>query len=474
MFYVILLLIMSIKCLNMYKGVSKILINDFKRALNSGFGSAIMELKKSKDKESTFKDAILYATLHNTCYDPNCEDERYSYLFDAIKCTDDIEFYEDKIIEKLFKSDFFFTVQQLSGLLYLFGKEGSKKAVDALINRFDEYLILLPKKRIYTNAESSIKCAEIIAIRLCEFYGVDYFLKYIENIEEILDYFPEKSLFPYDLILNYSYEKFNEKKVLSILKKKSKKSDKIKSFLDKLLLDELIRKGSSENVDLSEITYKTLINSVEKEDVRYLSLLSTKASRTAKEIEVLQAADRFKSEKNLKIMHALIIFFIFIDYPYNISDIISKYDVSKDESFKADCLNALSRYKDKRLHELAVYNLKNKILIKESLGLLIKNFSDDYSYILEALEEHKDNQRYDFHALALQVIKIFQNRRCKKAFEVLAYTYKKSRCSCCRTSLIKIMCNNNIISDEILQECLYDCSYETKTLAQNYIRSINN
>lgn|GEM_PF-2636524 len=457
----------------MYKGVIEILINDFKRTLNSGFGNAIIELKKSKDKGSTYKDAILYATIHNTCYDPNCENERYSYLFDAIKCTNDIEFFEDKIIEKLFKSDFFFTVQQLSGLLYLFGKDGSKKAIHALKNRFDEYLIMLSKKRIYTNAKNTMKCAEILAIRLCEFYGIEYLLKYIEKIEEILINFPEKNTFPYEVILSYSYKKFGEKKLLSILKKKSKNSVKIKKFLDKLLLEEILRGESSEQIYSPEITYKTLINLAEKKDAHYLSMLTAKASRTAKEIEVLQAADRLKSEKKLKVMHVLIIFFIFIDYPYDISDIISKYQTIEDESFKADCLNALSRYKDKRLHELAIYNLKNKIFIKESLTLLIKNFNDDYAYILEALEEHKDNERYDFHALALQVIKIFQHRRCKKAFEILNYAYKKDRCSHCRTSLIKIMCNNNIIPEEILQECLYDCSEETKTLVDNYKKAIN-
>lgn len=468
MFYVILLFIMSIKCLNVYKGVRTILLSDFKKTLNSGFGNAIIELKESKDEKHDYKDAVLYASLHNTCYDPYCEEERYDYLFEAIKYTNDMDFFENKIIEKLFKNNFFFTVQQLSGLLYLFGKNGSEKSIDALRDRFDEYLTILPKKRNYISTENPIKCAEIIAVRLCELYGLEYFLKYIECIEGILVDSPENNLQSYDIILNFSYEKFGEKKLLNTLKKRSKKSDRIRCFLDKISIDEISEEETKQNKPLKKVTYKTLINSAEKEDDDYLLPLAIQASKSAKDIEILQAADRLKSEKNAKFIHALLLFFIFVDYPYDINDIITKYETSEDYAFRAACLRSLYRYKDKRLHDLAIYNLRNKIMVKESLGLLIKNFNDDYSYILEALEEHKDNQNYDFHALVLQVIKIFQNRKCKKAADILAYAYNKNRCSYCRSSLVEIMCNNNIIPNEIFQECLYDCSNETKMLVNNY------
>ncbi len=449
-----------------------ILLNDFKKAINSGLGSAIMELKESKDNKM-YEDAILYASLNNTCYDPYCEDERCDYLYNAIKLIGNTNFFEDKIIEKFFKSTSFWTIKQLSGILCLFGKEGSKKSIDALKDKFNEYLIDLSQKRINPNDEIIIKYAEILTIRLCEFYKMKYLLKYAENIGQIIKENNGKVLFSYDDLLNYSYEKFGESIVLNTLKKKAEKSDNIKNFLDKILLDEINRKKSLESKDNLKITYHTLINLSETSNDDYLRTLSAKASMSYKDIEILQAADRFKTEKNPKTIYALLIFFIFIDYPYNITDILNKYETSNDEAFKSICLEALSRYKDKRLHDIAIENLRNNFLVRESLGLLIKNFNNDYSYILDVVENYKENPKYDFHSLVLQIIKIFQNRKCKNAFDILSFTYRKNKCSCCRTYLIEIMCKNEIITDEILEECLNDSSEETRTIIESYKKALH-
>ncbi|MCL2320925.1 MAG: hypothetical protein FWC47_02330 [Oscillospiraceae bacterium] len=417
-----------------------------------------------------YKDAVLCASLNNTCYDPNCEDERYPYLFEAIKLIGDDDFFEDKIIEKFHKSNSFWIVNQLSGILYLFGKDGREKSINALQTRLNEYFTALSKKKCNRYDENIIKCTEVIFIRLCEFHGINYLPEYAENIGCVMKNSIDEDIFLLDNLQKYLSAKFSVKKVVNALKKKSEKSENIKYFLDKLLFTENSREESSNQ---QKINYQMLINAVNSTEDNILRSMAAKASLSCKDIEVLQAADRLKGEKDPKNIYALVLFFIFVDYPYSIDDLIHIYNNTDDKPLKSICLESLSRYNNKYLHDLALDNLRNKTLIKESLGLLIKNFDNDYSFLQEVLEEYKENPDYDFHDLTLLVIKIFQDRKCKKGFEVLSYAYRKNQCSFCRTNLVEIMCKNEIISNEILDECLYDSSEKTRSMVKDYLKNKN-
>jgi len=112
-----------------------------------GLGSAILVLNKTPGNNEYYWDAVLYACLHDTRYNWQCEDGRHYYLYEAINLMADKTCFEDKIIEKLYKTESLALTGQLSGLLYLFAKDGSSKAADALQKRLDQYLVILPRKR---------------------------------------------------------------------------------------------------------------------------------------------------------------------------------------------------------------------------------------------------------------------------------------------------------------------------------------
>ncbi|MDR1977633.1 MAG: hypothetical protein LBQ42_02755, partial [Synergistaceae bacterium] len=61
-----------------------------------GLGSAILELRKNPRSNEKYRDAVLYACLHNTCYDAQCESGRHHYLFEAIDLIGDKDYFEDK------------------------------------------------------------------------------------------------------------------------------------------------------------------------------------------------------------------------------------------------------------------------------------------------------------------------------------------------------------------------------------------
>lgn len=86
-------------------GEGIILMKQFKKAINMGFGSAILALKKTPGNNKYYRDAVLYSCLHDTRYDWQCEDARHYYLYEAINLIADKTDFEDKIIEKLYKTE---------------------------------------------------------------------------------------------------------------------------------------------------------------------------------------------------------------------------------------------------------------------------------------------------------------------------------------------------------------------------------
>ncbi|MDR1979545.1 MAG: hypothetical protein LBQ42_12495, partial [Synergistaceae bacterium] len=170
-----------------------------------------------------------------------------------------------------------------------------------------------------------------------------------------------------------------------------------------------------------------------------------------------------------KIKRALLRVFRYVDYPYSVDKLLAIYNEGNDE-LKEVALESLARFKARRIHDLAVYNLENGFYIPESLGLLGKNFRGKYELVLNVLKSHKDSEEYDYHCLAMEIRKIFSNRRNPKAQEILLFDYYRNRCSFCRKYIVAIMCKSKCIPVDILEECLYDCCEDTRKNAGRYKR----
>jgi hypothetical protein len=58
-----------------------ITLNQFKKAINMGLGSAIIELKQNAGNNEKYRETVLYACTHATCYDAQAEGGRQYYLY---------------------------------------------------------------------------------------------------------------------------------------------------------------------------------------------------------------------------------------------------------------------------------------------------------------------------------------------------------------------------------------------------------
>ncbi len=442
-------------------------IREFKRNINMGLGSAILELMKEPENNEQYRTAVLYACLHNNCCDVICEKGRHYYLFEAINLVGDLDYFESKIIECFGKTNDYNITGQLCGLLFLFWENGSDKAAEVLQEKLDELIHKLPHITRYSGKANPRENVEQIAIWLYDIYGIKSFYDTVKKFGTILMKSKRENVIWYDWFLSNAEDEFGEKRIYKGLEREALKSPEIKRFLDEVNI-EAKKEEERQNISKTDtISIQDLIDASKNNQKSRVLGYGRRLARKASTEELIEIAKKIDDLDDLKIKIALLSVFRAVDYPRSIDNLLEIYDTGNDE-LQEMVLKVLARFKHKQIHELAVYNLENGIHIPESLGLLEKNFKDEYELILKILKSHKQSMEYDYHSLTMAIRKIFGKRKNSKVKEILLFDYKKNRCSFCREHIVEIMCKSKCIPDNILEECLYDCSEDTQITAYKY------
>lgn len=88
--------------------------------------------------------------------------------------------------------------------------------------------------------------------------------------------------------------------------------------------------------------------------------------------------------------------------------------------------------------------------------------------ILRKMKKYDNADREgDWHGIALDIVH-YENT----ALPIEAYMYVYTGlCACCRKSVVEAMHKHGLLTDELLQECLYDCHDETREWAKSIMNS---
>lgn len=68
---------------------------------------------------------------------------------------------------------------------------------------------------------------------------------------------------------------------------------------------------------------------------------------------------------------------------------------------------------------------------------------------------------------------IFKHIKNDVSLDILLFLYHNTTCSHCRMSIVEIMCENNIIPEDIEEECQYDCVEGIRDMAVRYLGKVN-
>ncbi len=125
--------------------------------------------------------------------------------------------------------------------------------------------------------------------------------------------------------------------------------------------------------------------------------------------------------------------------------------------------DALMYFSDERIRQLAMDKLKSTKKPSIYLDLLVNNYKIGDDALLTDLVEKTDG--YDaIHHLVFGLVDIYNanpSPLCKAPLEAI---YHKMNCGLHRGTILKIMYENNVLSDKIFQEMQYDSDDDARAL----------
>jgi hypothetical protein len=454
-----------------------ITLDQFKKAINMGLGSAIIGLKRNAGNNEKYREAVLYACTHDTCYDAQVEDGRHYYLYEAIDIVGEKEYFLEAIIARMKTADTYGLIEHLTGLLYVFWDNGYDTAGTAIQEKFNNYLSKIIRIRNMEKHKLSADTLTVLTLWLCDIYGIKNFYHCAEQIGQALLKCPNKDIITLIWLIPSCKDKFGES-FMDRFEKKALNSDGVRVMFDKWKLEDYEeRYGLKEprtirpEPTLDEVMLLAA-DGQEKSRQKLFSIGRRISGESSSELR-LEIAKKVDESSDEDIKARLMSVFSGCDYPYSLEKLLSMYERSADD-LKVRTLNALARFTDKRVHAIAVKNLEHGVYTVESMGLLINNFDNDYDLVYNTQKSLTSVRGYkNYHGITRSIRGIFKGKRDKNALKILLHCYHNCRCSFCRNSIVEIMCKHKFIPDNVLAECLYDCVDDTRKLARKYKRQIS-
>ncbi|MDE6088141.1 MAG: hypothetical protein K2G25_07115, partial [Oscillospiraceae bacterium] len=183
--------------------------------------------------------------------------------------------------------------------------------------------------------------------------------------------------------------------------------------------------------------------------------------------EHLRLAERLMEEKDPNKKANLLQAFTIsrCGFPLN-PDILAECAESECPALRDTATEALLYVRSEKAHALAIRHLKREYS-QIFLQLLIHHYQpEDKELVLNCLR----NLQIDFenesgwHNIVMEIL---ENRKILPD-EVILFVYEKSMCSCCRETAVSEMIRRNLITEQILEECLQDCNSDIRELAENF------
>jgi hypothetical protein len=441
---------------------------NFKQALRRGLGSAIIELKNNENRIK-YRDIIKYYCLRDISYDWQSEGTKGFYLYFAICALGEQDYFEQIIIEKFLsrcQNKLFF---QLTDILLSYIYDGSQSAEIALYKKYKYFLAKKGKltKSFALNIDEGSQW-EYIALDLVDFIGFPAFKRYVAELGNILLKNPNKSnRLYYDWFISSAENKFGKEKIKDFFDNEYNKSDAIKALVDTLKAEEL----SQEQREMKKVDLKIVLEAA-KESVlaEYPQSKMVKFRRyfmkNAAEIEIMELANAVICEKDESVKASLLVMFRDMPFPLGITPLI-EYAQSNNKYLSEVAIKCLEEIKDKRIHDLSMQLLKTKRLDSFALDLLRKNYKKSDDDVIYALLKKSTSIP---HHVQMDIGSIYRRHRSANALSNLLIVYRKGECSFCRNRIIEAMNHSGVLSNEILEECLYDSYDDTRKFAKRLIK----
>ncbi len=418
----------------------------FVNSLKRGTGEAYLILKDNPTID--FSDLIIKGAVTNYSYDNQSEGSRANYIYRFIQKSKQ----KDKIIKAVLtklqseKKDYY-GLDQMCDLAVKFYKAGYIDAKTALYNRFE--------KNILDGYEF---CGEE---QLMEIDGINAVLKVAEIVGKTLFENPD---FYEDSWRIDDFQKRNKSvDVYTELNKASAKNKYIKAYYNSIIANKWTIPRRRK---IKRFTYELIKEKIENEEYGFLS---SKRNNELTEIEVEKLATEFLTEKDNQKKEKYLRFFSSRKFPFSYKPIfqIANGKNPKGTRMVEFAVEALKHFSAKDIRQLALNKLNTIKNPCDYLNLFVSNYKKgDYKLLTEIANRSDD---YDFiHSIVFGFIDIYEANSTKECKEPLEIIYSKINCGLHRKDIVKILFDNNVMSDKIFAELEFDSEHEVRKMYRQY------
>lgn len=414
----------------------------FLNSLKRGTGEAYLILKSNPTID--FSDLIIIGATTNFAYDQQCEGSRANYIYRLIQKSKQKDKIVKAVLKKLEKrKKDYYGLEQMCDLAVRFYKSGNREAKTSLYNRFEK-----------NNLEGYEFCGQD---QIIELDGLNGLLKVAEIVGVNLykDHEDWEDSWRVD-----AFQKRNKSiSVYEELEKASQSNKYINAYYKSILEH---KRTISKRRKFTKFSYELIKEKIDQNKFRYIS--AERANDLSDE-EINKLANDFLIENDRQRLALYLRFFNKRKFPFGYEPIfkLACRKNPRNSRLVSYAMEALKYFSANEIRQYALDKCRTEKNPSDYLNLLVANYKKGDANILTEIANRSDNYDY-IHSIVFGLIDIYTTNPTTECKEPLEAIYKKMNCGIHRKDIIKIMLDNNILSDKIFKEMEFDSNDEVRKL----------
>lgn len=392
-----------------------------------------------------FSTYVIKGALRNYAYDGQSEPSRAQYIFDLYSLSDKKDKIRKAIINGLAtEQKDTWSLTHLFDLAKLFAQKGDQEMKQAIYDRFLNKPI---------EGSDWIGYSEIL--ELDGLQGLIYIAeKYGKFIEQNPDDWQD------DWIIRDFQEKNTDLDVTKILENLAKENKQIRIYLENIK-----RTKASQNDHKPKPTkYKDIIDEV----LNTKFYLSFRRMYELSESEIETIAQRLVKGNDKKVQEKLLFVFMYCKFPLDSDFILNLAQKKPDYKTRINefAISSLKLLERDNIRQFGLDKIARSKKPYQFVEILKSNYrTRDYIVLTDIVQKSKSE--HIIENLARSYIDIFKANKTKECKEPLEALYNKMNCGIHRNDIVGLLIENNVISDKIKNEIIFDSDIETRDIIKN-------
>jgi hypothetical protein len=425
----------------------------FKRALEMGFGRAILHLKTHDS--TPYHGAMLEACLKYTGLNVQDDGHHAEYLFEAIQISGTPDVFLEPILEALLKaSGDRESEDQLIALTLCFARVGNVKAKRGLYELFSSE----PEE----NGRYGTPCANAIIL----LDGLDGLSFVLETLGRIAINNPDV---PEAYLLEDARRSIGVKVVNDALEQWRAHRPEVAAYLRGLEAMFALWASQPNPSKPESLTYDQLRATIERVREHPITGIARLWGKQASTVDLERAAQDLLLEHDPIQLQSYLCIFAVRPFPLDHHALIHLVQHENDRvSWRALTALGLVVHPDVRTFALKYQGRPDQS--PRDIALLEHNYqAGDHKFIEDALKLESD--RHDWHSMAYDALKVFESNPTSDALYALMLIYERNPCLKCRLRCVKLLDTINALPDWVLQEAVEDASVDLRAWARDKLEN---